>query len=190
MQGGGEKQLTWNARVRVQKFAFDGSFNIHLFIGEVDDDQTDRFLTKKNEVGFTGIFASSSDAPCANCVKQREEGFIYEDAIPITHSLYAYLKSNNAPEAEGPKLELRTLESFKPEHVVPFLKKNLQWRVTDTASQLIGEDQQLMDSQLEIRVSAREFELPSPEHPLGVYYPSTVYQDITREKVGGHGFAV
>jgi len=168
------------------RFAFDGSFNIHLFIGDINDDQPERFITKKNEVGFSSIFASSPDAPCANCVRQREEGFIYEDAIPITTLLYGYLRSNTA--VEGPEPELRTLESFHPDQVVPFLKKYLSWRVTDIASNLINEEQRLLASGLEVRVSVRNFDLPTAEAPLGVYYPPEVYQEITQDKVGGFGY--
>ena len=106
------------------RFAFNGSFNIHLFIGSIDDTQPERFITKKNEVGFSGIFASSANAPCANCIQQREDDMLYEDVIPITSALLAYLTTNKA--LEGPVDTLRTLETFRPEHVVPFLKAHMR----------------------------------------------------------------
>jgi Tyosinase C-terminal domain len=172
----------------LSRFAFNGSFNVHLFIGSIKDDQTERFVTKKNEVGFSGIFATSQEAPCSNCIQQREDGIIYEDAIPITPSLFAHLKSNDAPEPDGPLMDLRTLESFEPEQVRPFLKANLAWRLTDTASNLLDDQQRLIDSALEITVSARKFDLPTPEHPLGVYHPAESYRDITEDKLGGFGY--
>ncbi|KAF4626854.1 hypothetical protein G7Y89_g11303 [Cudoniella acicularis] len=180
--------LTWNARVRVKKFAYDGSFNIHVFIGEIDESQTHKFLVKKNQVGFSGVFATSSDAPCANCVQQRQDGMMYEDNIPLSNSLKAYLKSNTTPESEGPPLALRTLEDFEPANVVPFLKKNMAWTLTDAASNLLDDRQQLIDSKLEITVSVRQFDLPSPQFPMGVYYPSTDYKEATVDKVGGFGW--
>jgi hypothetical protein len=170
------------------RFAFNGSFNIHLFIGYIKDNQTERFITKKNEVGFSHIFATSEDSPCANCISQREEGMLYEDVIPISHSLYAYLKSNTDPETDGPPMSLRTLESFEPEHVVPFLKQNLAWRLTDPASNLLDDQQQLVDSKLELTISARDFDLPTTEHPLGVYHPAVEYREVTEDKVGGFGY--
>lgn len=168
------------------RFAFNGSFNIHLFIGPINDDQPERFITKKNEVGFSSIFASSIDAPCANCIQQREDGMLYEDAIPITTALLAYLQSNTG--SSGPNPTLRTLESFRPEHVVPFLKANIGWRLTDLASNLITDEQDLLASKLEVTVTARSFELPSAEKPLGEYYPAYAYEEITNDKLGGFGF--
>lgn len=159
-----------------------------MFIGSVKDEQTERYLTKKNEVGFSSVFATTPEAPCANCAKQREDGMTYEDAIPITPSLTAYLRSNTDSEVDGPQMSLRTLDSFKPEHVVPFLKANLVWRLTDTASNLLDDQQKLIDSGLEITVSARKFDLPTPDHPLGIYYPARGYREITEDKVGGFGY--
>ena len=168
------------------RFAFDGSFNIHIFIGSIKDDQPERFITKKNEVGFSSIFASTPNAPCANCIQQREDNMLYEDAIPMTTALLAYLKTNSA--ASGPDPALRTLESFRPEHVVPFLKANIGWRITDTASNLINDEQKLLASKLEVTVTVRSFELPSAEKPLGEYYPAYAYEEITKDKVGGFGY--
>ena len=172
--------------ISIVRFAFDGSFNIHLFIGDIKDTQPERYITKKNEVGFTGVFASTRDAPCANCLEQREQGFIYEDAIPVTSSLYEYLVSNTA--TGGPEMGMRTLESLHPNHVVPFLKKYLCWVVTNTASQLINDDQEIVKSKLEILVSSRAYDLPTSTSPLGLYYPSEEYPEITAGKVGGYGY--
>ncbi len=178
-------QLKTNT-ITIARFAFDGSFNIHLFIGNIKDTQPERYITKKNEIGFTGVFASTHDAPCANCVEQREQGFIYEDAIPITSSLYDYLISNTSPI--GPEMKMRTLESFHPKHVLPFLKQHLHWVVTDTASQLINDEQELAKSKLEILVSSRAYDLPTATSPLGLYHPSEEYPEITAGKVGGYGY--
>jgi hypothetical protein len=113
---------------------------------------------------------------------------MYEDAIPITHALYAYLNSNTDSETDGPLMTLRTLESFEPEHVVPFLKKNLGWKLTDTASNLLDDQQKLIDSALEITISSRTFDLPTPQYPLGVYHPAEEYREITDDKIGGFGY--
>ena len=74
---------------------------------------------------------------------------------------------------------MRTLESFHTEHVMPSLKKNIEWRITDTASNVIND---LLASKLEVRVSAREFELPSKEKPVGLYYSPTIYKDVNTDK--------
>ncbi|CAG8980482.1 hypothetical protein HYALB_00013118, partial [Hymenoscyphus albidus] len=171
--------LTWNARIRVKKFAYNGSFNIHLFIGSIPDDEPTKFITKKNEVGFSHIFATSTDSPCANCTTQRADGLLYEDVIPISHSLKHYLRSNTAAAADGPIPQLRVLDNYEPENVVPFLAKNLQWRITDTAGNLLGDEQKMRESGLVVAVSCRLFDLPTPEMPLGVYHPAKDYAEIT-----------
>lgn len=180
----GPTMLQTFSNLTTSRFAFNGSFNIHLFIGDIDEDQSNRFITKKNEVGFTTVFATASSAPCANCVTQRENDLIYEDAIPITPALFSYLASNPAAEDDGPAMNLRILQSFEPGQVVDFLKKNLAWRVTDMASNSINTTE-LAASGLEVSVSVREFDLPSAEKPLGIYYPAVVYEEITRGKIGG-----
>lgn len=64
----------------------------------------------------------------------------------------------------------------------------MRWRLTDAASNPINNDQDLLASKLEVAVSVRGFELPSTEKPLGEYYPPQVYEEITKDKVGGFGY--
>ncbi|KAI9789436.1 MAG: hypothetical protein M1835_001679 [Candelina submexicana] len=177
---------TWTASVLVEKYAFNGSFLVHIFIGEVDDAKPELWITKRNEVGFAGIFASSESAPCANCVKQRREGVIYEDAVPLNTSLPDYLQAN--VQTDGPPMEMRTLESLEPEHVVPFLKKYLHWRITDLASNPLNEPQQIKNSKLCVSVWDRDFELPTARKRLGKYLPSHVHKEVTKGKLGGFGY--
>lgn len=144
-------------------------------------------MTKQNEVGFTGVFASDSDSGCANCERQRERGMIYQDVIPITPALLNYLDAATEPDSTGtlPEADLRTLRNFEPDQVVPFLKEHLHWRVTDTASNLKSE-QEVLDSMLEIAVTDRVFDVPTDSNPLGTYHESTVHLDITQGKIGGY----
>jgi hypothetical protein len=85
-------------------------------------------------------------------------------------------------------MSLRTLDSFALEHVIPFLKKNISWRLTDMSSNLLDDQQRLIDSGLTISIGAREFEFPTPQNPLGVYHPEQSYPDITSDKLGGFGY--
>ena len=180
------KQLTWNARVSVLKFAFDGPFSVHLFIGKPDDTRPETFVEQESEIGLSFIFASETDSPCVSCKKQADEGLEYEDAVPITHALYYYLREGNVrPEDSWPAADMRTLESFQPEHVAPFLKKYLRWRVIDGQNRIINEEERITASKLEVVVSTREFELPSSRNPLGLYGPASPYPDITAGKLGG-----
>ena len=148
---------------------------------------TRAFPYQKNEVDYSSIFASDRSAPCANCLQQREQGAVFQDAIPLTMAMTKYLTSYT--DADGPELGLRTLQSFEPEHVVPFLKANMHWVLTSTASDVIDNIDMIKDSQLEVSVWDRIFDLPTPEHRLGLYHPAGLHREVTEAQVGGLGYS-
>ncbi|EME77386.1 uncharacterized protein MYCFIDRAFT_83316 [Pseudocercospora fijiensis CIRAD86] len=132
-------QITWNAKVKVKKYAFDGSFSVHLFTGYVKDDQPERYMTKKNEVGFAGIFArSAADIEnCSNCQSQRDNDIVIEDVVPITTILYDYLESEPHSRDLIRDGEHQTIRDLTAESVVPFLTEQLHWRIIDLASEAL-----------------------------------------------------
>ena len=75
------------------RHAFNGSLNIHFFIGRVNDEAPGEFMVRPNEVGFSGIFTTTAEAVCANC-DERARDFMYEDVVPITSTLVDYLDDN------------------------------------------------------------------------------------------------
>ena len=88
----------------------------------------------QNQIGYSGVFANSSQVECENCDRLKTAGALYADAVPLTLELTKYLeKSENK---FGVPEDLRTLQSLEPEHVVPYLKENLQWQIT-TVSHVI-----------------------------------------------------
>ena len=80
---------------------------MHIVLGDYKVEQSQRFFTKKNEVGSSTVFASPWDAPCANYVHKRQEHLTYEDAIPMTMAMTQYLTSYGG--ADGPSQDMRTL---------------------------------------------------------------------------------
>ncbi|KAK4958258.1 hypothetical protein LTR10_004684 [Elasticomyces elasticus] len=174
------KMRTWNINLRVKKYAFNGSFNVHFFIGPVDEDKSERFITRMNEVGFSGIFASKPGSGCTNCTKNKD--MVYEDTVPLTGKLTEYLASS--PGAGTFLPDGRTIQSLEVDQVVPFLKANLTWRVVDTSGAMLHGVEQ---SGLEIKVTDRLFTPPSAAEPLGTYEASEVHSEITAGKVGGFG---
>ena len=140
-----------------------------------------------NQVGFSGIFASADRSNCASCAIQRDEDFLYEDVVPLTSKLLDYLTSETSAGDLIRDGEKKTIDSLDPEEVIPFLKEHLQWRVTDTASNLLGEGGLGGDADagLQIKVADRLFELPSGQNLLGRYGTSTVHPEITQGKPGG-----
>tara|TARA_R110002003_G_scaffold2062_2_gene23941 strand:+ start:6178 stop:6666 length:489 start_codon:yes stop_codon:yes gene_type:complete len=154
----------------------------------VKDDQTERFFTKKNEVGFTAVFAApeAQSAGCQSCQRNREDDVMDEGVVPLTTYLTDYLESN--PKSQGliAQGNLRTLRSMERKDVVPFLKEHLQWRMLDLASNLlVGREQ---EARLEVAVTHRTFTPPNAQDLLGVYGPPTEFPDITSDKAGGLGY--
>ena len=111
---------------------------------------------------------------------------MYQDGTPLTMAMTKYLKSYK--DGDGPSLDMRTLESLEPEHVVPFLNQHLDWIITDTASEVKGGIDTMRESRLEISVWDRIFDLPTPEHNLGLYHPATLHPEITQTHPGGLGY--
>lgn len=170
------------------RYAFNESFNIHFFIGRVNDQDPSEFMVRKNEVGFSGIFASPLEAGCANCDQQRASNFIYEDVVPITSTLIDYLQAN--PKSKGliREGEIKTIESLGHESVVPFLREHLQWRIADTSANLISDEHRIKDPELEVKVTSRMFETPNDENKLGVYSDPVLHREITDTRPGGYGY--
>lgn len=176
----------WNVHIRVRKYAVNGSFNIHVFIGWVKDEQPERFLTKKNEAVFMGVFATTDRAQCTSCKKNRERDIRVEDVVPLSTYLNDYLTSNpkrGGLIAQGQK---KTIDSLNPSEVVPFLTEHLKRRMTDLRSQLIDGREQ--EAELEVVVTNQTYIPPDPEHSMGSCGPPTVYEDITRGQPGGLGY--
>lgn len=145
-------------------------------------------MVRKNEVGFSGIFASPLEAECANCDEQRASNFMYEDVVPITSTLVDYLQANPKSRDLIRVGEIKTIADLGPESVVPFLREHLQWRITDTSANLIRDEDWINDSELEIKVISRMFETPSEQNKLGVYSDPVLYKEITESKLGGYGY--
>ena len=169
---------------RFGRYAYDGSFNIHFFIGDIEGANPARYMTRLNEAGFSGIFAQSARSECINCETNRDRGVLYHDVVPLTNILMDYLDDAQGSEdliSGGGKTTIRDL-SVK--EVVPFLTQNLKWKITDTSSRLLP---YTPESALEIKVAARLFVPPQGDNMLGTYGPSTLHPKITTGKDGGYG---
>jgi hypothetical protein len=65
--------------------------------------------------GLNHVFTSSREA-CDNCGNQAEEGHLISGTNPVTPMLLDYVKIGELPD-------------ITPANVVPFLVKNLKWRI-------------------------------------------------------------
>lgn len=111
------------------RFACDGSFTVHFFLGDFQYDESS-WANSGTLVGVSGIFASSREridgGNCDNCATQEAEGDKYHDLVPLTQALLTYF--NRGQEAYGYRVT-----DLSPEVVVPFLTRNLHWRIVNVS---------------------------------------------------------
>lgn len=74
-------------------------------------------------VGNTHVFSAPVEA-CDNCGMQSQQAQLVSNTTPLTDQLLDYVASGY-------------LESMRPEHVNPFLIKNLKWRVIAVSFQFL-----------------------------------------------------
>ncbi|KAG9009286.1 hypothetical protein FRB90_008451 [Tulasnella sp. 427] len=108
--GGQNKFYEWSARVHAKKFELGGSYSILIFLGQVPDDPK-QWRSAPSYVGAQHVFANSQMEDCENCRRnatENVEGFVALNSAIAAHS---------------------GLNSFDPQVVEPYLKKELSWRV-------------------------------------------------------------
>jgi hypothetical protein len=108
---------------RQHRLTKNGSFSVFYFIGEIGASQPSEWLKLPSFAGLNHNFAAPVQA-CDNCGVHADGAHLVTDTTPITSTLLDYV-------------EMLVLESMRPEHVRPFLIKNLKWRVV-TVSTLIA----------------------------------------------------
>jgi tyrosinase len=99
--------------------ALDNSFSIIYMVGKFNDDAKSLIL----EPAFAGldhIFTSPMEI-CDSCGNQDVQDVIVSGTTPITSILLDYVG-------------IGALDSMKSQHVVPFLVKNLKWRIVVVCS--------------------------------------------------------
>ncbi|KAG8972801.1 hypothetical protein FRC05_009523 [Tulasnella sp. 425] len=102
-----EEYREWTARIRVNEYELGGSFSILIFLGEIPDDPAE-WRSSPNYVGAHSAFVSVESGDRRNDPNAITEGFV----------------SLNSAIASKPGLN-----SYDPKEVVPYLQRNLGWRI-------------------------------------------------------------
>lgn len=100
----------WTARIRVKKYALQGSFSVLIFLGEVPENPRS-WRSSPSFVGAHHAFVNSAAEQCENCRNQADlviEGFVHLNTAIAQRS---------------------GLGSFEPAVVEPYLKRELSWRI-------------------------------------------------------------
>ncbi|KAF7375353.1 Photo-regulated tyrosinase [Mycena sanguinolenta] len=99
----------WSVRVRVEKFALQGSFSVVFFLGPVPAN-AHKWHTSPSFAGTRAVFAGSNLVGCSNCRAQANTGFIVEGFVHL-----------NVARPE--------FAAMDPEAVKAYLREHLSWRV-------------------------------------------------------------
>jgi tyrosinase len=111
----------WITNIRVQKHSLGGTFQVHVFIGDFSADP-DNWLFDEANVGTFSVLGtdqyteSGGRTGCDKCTTDKDRKLIVTGVVHLTEALMSAV-------AEG------LLASMEPEHVEPYLKEKLHWRV-------------------------------------------------------------
>jgi tyrosinase len=149
----------WSARIRCNQHEFGTGFSVYLFLVEVPEDPA-QWLTSPHFVGSFDAFINTDADKCANCRNQADrdiEGFVHINAGILEHS------------GQG---------SLEADQVVPFLTKNLHWRV-------LKRDGSLAElKSLEVTVVVTPLSLPTGAGVPTAGVPRH-HHEVTRGRSGG-----
>ena len=168
----------WQVFVRFEKFTLSGPFQIMFFIGDFPS-SSELWSRHKNFIGNIFNFANSSVATCPNCAVQAASGLVITDTIHLTHALLKFVMS-------GEKVNGVKLETLEPDDVVPFLTRNLHWRILDARNQERSREE---IQELKIQVNERLERLPVLEGDGRECEKYASWEAITHGRSGGlnHG---
>lgn len=152
----GDSYYEWVANVHVNKHALNGSFLIHMFLGNVPVDSA-TWSIARNLVGTLGVFAHSWPH---ESMKQQQIG----GTIPMTSALMDAIASGH-------------VASLRPYHVEPFLKSQLNVRISLLTETVL--DPEEVDG-LGISVISSRVKAPSSEDHLASWGEVTSHFDLIK----------
>ena len=110
------KYTEWIVNVRAAKHVLGQTYSVHVFLGDFNADPL-TWPFENNLVGTDTILGRPSNTRCGKCKDDRKAGLMVTGIVPLTAALIEDVR-------EG------LISSLNPEDVVPYLAKNLHWRVT------------------------------------------------------------
>ncbi|KAF3915762.1 Tyrosinase [Dactylellina cionopaga] len=137
------KYNEWVADIRVNNDALNGTFSVHAFLGEFATNVAS-WPTDKNLVGthsiFTGIGGGMSD--------------LVSGAVPLTSALLN-------------RIVIGDLQNLKPETVVPYLKKNLKFKVALADGKTSADVKEVEG--LKVQIASAEVTVPQSNQELPIW---------------------
>ena len=116
------KYLEWIANIKAAKHALNGRYAVHVFLGPADNESdVSLWPVVPTHVGTFSPLGQPQDTACEKCQEDQAAHLEVTGQIPLTIALVErYLAGN--------------VNDLTPESVVPYLQKNLHWRVAKVRS--------------------------------------------------------
>jgi tyrosinase len=127
------KYLEWITNIKAKKHELGRSYNVHIFLGDVPAGDSVLYPLANSHVGTYSVFTRAQNTGCARCQQQRAADLEISGQILLTVALVERYLAGDLP-------------SMQPEHVVPYLQRNLHWRVTHVSTMMSGNSCTLADS--------------------------------------------
>ena len=110
------------------RHAFDRSYAIHFFLGNVESEVSVNSLTKhKNHIGLVYAFGGSG-FPCENCSNQKAKGVLSKGQVILTIPLIQQAKSQSNT----------LLNDLTPQNVNAYVRQHLSWKVVKVSLFFLG----------------------------------------------------
>ena len=117
-----DKYLEWITNIKAEKHTLDGTYTVHVFLGPADDEpNVGLWPAAPTHVGTFAPLGQPSDTGCEKCQSDQSNNLQVTGQIPLTVALMErYLGG--------------MIRNLKAENVVPYLQKNLHWRVATVSA--------------------------------------------------------
>jgi len=157
------------ANIRAPKYEFNGPFMVHVFMGDFTENYLERPFDP-NLVGTWAVFAADvATTECENCKTNADKNLIVTGSIPLTSALLERLDE---------------VGSLDPDHVVPYLTKNLHWRIHHSTGQHENIDRNTV-SNVNFSVTSVLVDHPDAPDALPIYHDWNPLPTITAGRPTG-----
>lgn len=114
------RYLEWLTNIRSEKHSLDGAYTVHIFLGPTEEPSTALWPSAPTHVGTFAPLGQSGDTECERCQDDQRDHIQVTGQIPLTVALIErYLAG--------------IIDDLSEQSVIPYLTKNLHWRVTQVA---------------------------------------------------------
>ncbi|KAF2753869.1 Di-copper centre-containing protein [Pseudovirgaria hyperparasitica] len=164
------KYLEWLVNIKALKHSLRGRYQVHIFLGPVQEDNVILWPLSPNHVGMFSPFGQTETTGCEKCQQDQDDNVHVTGQIPLTVALAERYLAQLIPD-------------LGPTTVVDYLKRNMHWRATLDGTVI---DRSRVDG-LIVAITSNEVTLPDDDGQP-VYSPEVkVWAEATTNLAGDAG---